>query len=315
MNAFLSDLLHDLREKRLWPVAAALLVALVAVPVLLAKPAPSDKPAPATPLASEPAADAAKKTIPVELAEVAQGDDSKLEAFDPKNPFKPKVKQVNLSDQTAKALDEIASESAGAGDLAGSDGGNGTGTDGGTGGGTVPTTPVTPTEPGAPKVAQYTYVLDVTFEHNGKRRVIKGMDKLSMLPSESNPALLFLGVTSGGDDAVFLVDSGLEAHGEGNCSPGGKICATVSLGAGSEHFFTDAQGNSYSLRVDQIRKVKVSAAVRKAARRAKSARSSVASTANAAAAPIRRFVPPILADLVTVASDATNNSSSHQAGR
>ena len=314
MNAFLSDLLHDLREKRLWPVAAALLVALVAVPVLLAKPAPSDKPAPATPLASGPSAEAAKKTIPVELAEVAEGDDSKLEAFDPKNPFKPKVKQINLSDQTAKALDTIASQSAGAGDLTGG-GATGGSTGGSVGGGTVPTTPVTPTQPGAPKVAQYTYVLDVTFEHNGKRRVIKGMDKLSMLPSESNPALLFLGVTSGGDDAVFLVDSGLEAHGEGTCSPGGKVCATVSLGAGSEHFFTDAQGNSYSLRVDQIRKVKVSAAVRKAARQAKQARSSVASTANAAAAPIRRFVPPILADLVTVATEATNNSSSHQAGR
>ena len=33
------DLWHDLREKRLWPVAALLLLALVAVPVLLAKPA------------------------------------------------------------------------------------------------------------------------------------------------------------------------------------------------------------------------------------------------------------------------------------
>ena len=39
MKVFLLDLWHDLKEKRLWPVAVVLLVALVAVPVLLAKPA------------------------------------------------------------------------------------------------------------------------------------------------------------------------------------------------------------------------------------------------------------------------------------
>ena len=39
MKIFLLDLWHDLKEKRLWPVAVVLLAALVAVPVLLAKPA------------------------------------------------------------------------------------------------------------------------------------------------------------------------------------------------------------------------------------------------------------------------------------
>ena len=38
MKIFLLDLWHDLKEKRLWPVAVVLLAALVAVPVLLAKP-------------------------------------------------------------------------------------------------------------------------------------------------------------------------------------------------------------------------------------------------------------------------------------
>ena len=39
MKVFALDLWQDLREKRLWPVALLLLAALVAVPVLLAKPA------------------------------------------------------------------------------------------------------------------------------------------------------------------------------------------------------------------------------------------------------------------------------------
>ena len=38
MNDFLNDLWNDLREKRLWPVAALLLVGLIAVPVVLSKP-------------------------------------------------------------------------------------------------------------------------------------------------------------------------------------------------------------------------------------------------------------------------------------
>ena len=37
-NAFLIDLWSDLREKRMWPVALVLLLALIAVPVVLSKP-------------------------------------------------------------------------------------------------------------------------------------------------------------------------------------------------------------------------------------------------------------------------------------
>ena len=47
MKAFVLDLWHDLREKRLWPVAVLLLAGLVAVPVLLAKPAEDPSPPPA----------------------------------------------------------------------------------------------------------------------------------------------------------------------------------------------------------------------------------------------------------------------------
>ena len=39
MTTFFLDLWQDLREKRLWPVAAGLAVAIVALPVALVKPA------------------------------------------------------------------------------------------------------------------------------------------------------------------------------------------------------------------------------------------------------------------------------------
>ena len=99
-----------------------------------------------------------------------------------------------------------------------------------------------------------------------------------MLPSASNPLLLFLGVTANGDHAVFLVDSSLKAVGEGKCTPSRDQCANVYIGAGAEEEFTDADGESYTLRVDEIRKVTVASQAKaaKAARaRAKRARARV----------------------------------------
>ena len=102
-------------------------------------------------------------------------------------------------------------------------------------------------------------MIDVTFTANGRTRKIKGMQKLDMLPNETNPLLLFLGVSPNGGNAVFLVDSTLETAGEGKCKPSKSDCAFVYLGAGSEQVFTDEDGKSYDLAVDQIRKVKLDA--------------------------------------------------------
>ena len=41
------DIWDDLRQKRLWPVAVALLIAVIAIPLFVMKPA--DEPAPAQP--------------------------------------------------------------------------------------------------------------------------------------------------------------------------------------------------------------------------------------------------------------------------
>ena len=78
-----------------------------------------------------------------------------------------------------------------------------------------------------------------------------------MLPSQANPLLIFLGASKNGGNAVFLVDSTLTAVGEGKCKPSKADCAFLYLGAGSEHELTNDEGDSYTLRVDQIRKVKV----------------------------------------------------------
>ena len=299
MKVFLLDLWHDLKEKRLWPVAVVLLAALVAVPVLLAKPATkSSAPAPVA-TAAGPKPDVLKQLAKVKLGEDEVGDGSTLGAFNPSNPFNPpkgaikKVKGPGTA--TAGATPTTAG---GTGDngsaVTPGDGTTGdvpSGTPGGgdTGGGEPTTT-----------TAVYKYVVDLTFKANGHTRHIKGMEKLDMLPNQSSPLLIFLGVTAQGSNAVFLVDSTLEAAGEGKCKPSEAECAFAYIGAGSQYIFTKDNGDSYTVRIDEIRKVKVG----QAATGAKAG----GSKAHASLGPNRRFVPPVVADVVVVASETTQSS-------
>jgi hypothetical protein len=318
MKNFLSDLWHDLREKRLWPVAVLLLAALVAVPVVLSKPSETPAPAPApTEARTAPEPKELKELASVKLDTSDAGAGSTLNTFDPSNPFRPPRSVVRDGQQTQTDSGPQGPTAGGTQgtDPTGSTGGGGTtsvpdpGTGGDTGGGVDTgggdTGGDTPT-----KTVQYAYVIDVTFEANGRKRKIKSMDRLDMLPSVESPLLLFLGVASDGGNAVFLVDSTLQAAGEGSCKPSDEECAFLHLGPGSEHAFTNLEGDSYTLRVDEIRRVKVGGDSKKKGKAAKASKS--ASAAVGRPAPARRFSLPLLADLVSVSSG--NGADSNRGG-
>ncbi len=314
MKVFFLDLWHDLREKRLWPVALVLLLGLAAVPVILAKPAEDPGPAPAVttaPPTNEEEKDTELAQVSLEEGGAAAG--STLGVFDPANPFRPPEKIVKRSEEAdggapKPGADDQTAPSGGSGGSGDSDSG---GADSGTtppssggGGGTTP-----PSGGGTPTTTVYKYVVDVTFTANGRTRRIKGMEKLDMLPNQSSPLLIAMGVTADGGNAVFMVDSTLKAAGEGSCKPSGKECAFAYIGPGSEHAFTQEDGDSYTVRVDEIRKVKVQpGAVGAKAGKAEGAR------ANASVGSPRRFEPLMLADIVVVASDKLedSNSDSHR---
>jgi hypothetical protein len=312
MKAFALDLWHDLREKRLWPVAVLLLAGLVAVPVLLAKPAEDPGPPPAveTPAAAEKKEDNGQLAqVTLESTEV-DASGSTLGVFDPSNPFKPPRKVVEASKNDTGSGSQAGPADQGAGDDAGSGSGSGGGSDdgGSTSGGSTPPSSgggTTPDDGGQPTTTVYKYVVDVTFTANGRTRRIKGMEKLDMLPNQSSPLLIAMGVTADGGNAVFMVDSTLKAAGEGSCKPSGKECAFAYIGPGSEHAFTQEDGDSYTVRVDEIRKVKVQpGAVGAKAGKAEGAR------ANPSVGSPRRFEPLMLADIVVVASDKLEDSNS-----
>jgi hypothetical protein len=312
MQVFLLDLWHDLREKRLAPVAAVLLLGLIAVPVLLAKPAEDPGPAPVVAAPKKADNEALAALTKVKLGEDATGKGSTLGVFDPDNPFSPPKGAIKK--------ETTGVTSGGPGDTPGTPGGStgsggDTSTDGGSlgggGGVTSPGTGVTIPGTGGggggdTTTTVYKYVVDLTFAANGRTRHIKGMEKLDMLPSNSSPLLIFMGVTAKGADAVFLVDSTLEAAGEGRCKPSESECAFAYIGAGSEYVFTEEDGDTYTIKIDEIRKVKVGASAKSSAKGAK---------AHASVGPNRRFVPPILADLVVVASDRLQNSNNDPESR
>jgi hypothetical protein len=337
MTNFLLDIWNDLRAKRLWPVALVLLAALVATPVVLSKKAEAPEPAPAPTadaLAEPNGAEGPAQLAEVKLEELAEGSGSSLSSFkDPSNPFAPPRKVLEAARRQAEGPSSVPtavggdtgpSSPAGGGSPGGdslSVGGDiNVGVPGGgvTGGGVSPDIGGGTTNPGGgttdpgidtpePKTTEDTYAVDVAFRANDRHQVVKGMEKLDILPNAASPLLIFMGVTPKAGNAVFLVDSTLQAAGEGHCKPNPADCAFLYLGPGSEHEFTTDEGDSYTLRVDEIRRVKVGAKA--------SASSSKNKTASAAAAPARRFVPPLLADLVSVSSGGSDNSNSDRDSR
>src|ERR687892_1853820 len=334
MKNFLLDVWHDLRAKRLWPVAVVLLAGIVAVPFVLAKKADEPGVAPPAPAAEAeaPKADGPAELAQVKLEELGQGTGSSLSSFkDPSNPFAPPRKVLDRISAEAKAAEgDAGGESGGDATVKGGSLGGGAGSDdapsdtgsgdtgggstggGDTGGATGDTgdTPAPPPVDGGEKTTtvNYTYVADVTFRANNRRHKIKALEKLDILPDRANPLLIFLGVTENAGNAVFLVDSTLAAAGEGSCKPSRSECAFLYLGPGSEHEFTNEEGDSYTLRVEEIRRVKLDGKKASASKKdRKTAKAAVGQPA-----PARRFALPLLADLVSVSSGGSDHSNNDQ---
>jgi hypothetical protein len=252
MNTVLLDIWSDLREKRLWPVAVALLAGVVAVPVLLAKPAEEAQPAPVVSTADS--APATAQLLPADL-EAAKPllQTSTLSEFDTKDPFKP-----------LRALEKIE-DAAGVASTEETGGGSSETTetaDGDTGGTTVggDDTGESAPPPVSEEKTVYTYqaVVQLGTPNGSSRRTL---NRLGILPSASNPMLVFLGVSADDrDEAVFLVDSTVSQAGEGRCKPSVGTCSFLYLKTSddqNEHIFTTDDGGEYTIELLKVRRVKV----------------------------------------------------------
>lgn len=271
MNKFFLELWHDLRAKRLWPIAVGLVVALVAVPVVLKK--HSSSPTTPSPVVSAPsAADKASKAVVV--ADTGGAPTSTLGVFNKKDPFKPDKAVLSAAHpKPVPAPNATSSQPAGGG----SQPSGSTGTSGGSLGGGAPVSPQ-PTKPQAPK-GPFAYTVDVKFGKRGEPRVHHNVQKLDVLPNQNNPLLVFMGVNTAGDTAVFLTDTSLKAAGEGTCKPNGDTCSFLYLKLDKDsntedlsEVAADGTGTEYALTLLAIHKVPVSELAKGAKKAAAAAR-------------------------------------------
>jgi hypothetical protein len=300
MNDFLLDIWNDLREKRLWPVAVLLLVGLIAVPVVLSKPTEEPTVAPVTSAPQAKTEGVAKGLAALTVAKDEPGEGSTLDVFDPSDPFKPP------KDVIAKSK-ESSDTGTGTGSTGASTGSTGqpasTGSTGTSGSGTTST----PTET---KVVKYRFVVDGSLTVNGKKKKFESLKTIGLLPGEKNPLFAYLGVGKNQDNAVFLVDTTLipAADGDGKCRPSRDKCAFLYLGPGETQRFTTADGDTYKLRISQIRKVVVT--TDESSDADKSADDGGGATGASTEATDHRFSSPLLTDLVT-GSDEPGNLPDH----
>ena len=253
MTTFLLDIWHDLREKRLWPVAVGLLIATVAIPVVLSKPAEAPKVESAPPSAPTAA-------LPTVVRDQTIVDTSSLNAFDIKDPFSSGSDGVSSSSADGTS----GSSSSGSSAAGGATGDDGSGSTGGMAGGDAGSAGGSGCGSGSDGGTRYfTYPVDVRF---GKRKLTdyKGLRTLDLLPNDQNPVVSFMGMTDNAQTAVFfVVDPAFEADGEGTCNPSPDDCRFIYMGVDDdrdEETLSAAEGAlEYTLVLDRINIKRLSA--------------------------------------------------------
>lgn len=259
MRVFLLDLWLDLREKRLAPLAIILLGAIVAVPIVLAN-SEKDTPPPPTQTTATTASAA-----PVVSSGADQGPtESKLQTFNPRDPFEPTGGSAASTTTTGGTTGGTTGSTTTTPESSGGGGGGGTTgsaptTDTGTG--TTTGTNGTGNTTGETRTTLFTYTVDVRFGEGGDVALFKAVNRLDLIPNADNPKVVFLGVTTTGKTAVFLVDANIGVDTSGKCRPSPDECSFLYLRPDPDHdeaVLTDADGTVFHLRLLDIDRVSVS---------------------------------------------------------
>jgi hypothetical protein len=231
----LKNIGSDLLEKRLWPLAALLVVALVALPFVIARGGTDEAPpAPVPPATQVTAADGSKAEVTVQEVPAATAERNRGGKV--RNPFARTIKPSappTPSGGPSPSTPSNATPSAGAGGGSGSSGTGTTPTGTGTG---SPTTPA-PTPKPTPDPLD-TYRLRLAFGNTDNHtRVMDDVARLTPLPSADNPFFVFLGVLNDNKKAVFLVSADAKVTGDGTCKPNKATCETIELAEGQTEYF------------------------------------------------------------------------------
>jgi hypothetical protein len=250
------NLLSDLVERRLWPVALLLVAAAVAVPVYLGRSSDDGATDAGSPAATAQAGPKASKAA-VKLDETADESDG---AGRVNNPFKQKHLPKADKAATDAATTDKAATSGGSSSPAASSGSGGsspsTGADTGSGGSGGSGT--TGTQPAPAKKTVDISQVSLHLGPVGDLKTYKDLARLSPLPSVNNPLFVFTGVLKDGKTVVLLPASTIQLSEESDvtCKPSNKNCQKIELRDDDTVFFTilgDTSGTQYQLDVVSVR--------------------------------------------------------------
>jgi hypothetical protein len=266
---FARHVFDDLVERRLAPVAAILLLALVAVPLVLSKSMPKD-----TASTAAPSANGADLSVPAMQPVVALATPdgrSHLDHVQALNPFEQRHKFVPKRVRST-------TPPGGAPTTGSPQPAPGTTVSPGTSSTSTATTPTTASTPATS--APSTHVHSSPHRHHARPRYVArlvvnfgsighahrqhGFDRLSPLPARGEPVIIYLGLLRDNKTAVFLLSSDAHAEGDGRCVPSPHNCQTVRLRGGQTEFFDVSQSNGsikqYELDVVKVGRARVASA-------------------------------------------------------
>lgn len=246
---FVQDVYYDLKDRHLLPIAAILLVAIVAVPIAISQSSGSEEAAPpaiAEPGAVQSNAGGGSGQLVAKSAPGLRDYTRRLQHRGSRDPFEPK--------QTGTA------QSSGSGT---SDGGSESTSSGGSTESPSTTTDMPSFEPsdegnGAPgELTYYSYAIDVRISggSEGKKATVRrNLPELTMLPSRETPAIVYMGSTRDGKKAVMTVSSDVESiFGDAKCALGSERCQLLVMEPGLPVTFVyGGSGRTYKIELLKI---------------------------------------------------------------
>jgi len=224
----ITDPLRQLIQRKLWPVALLLIAGVVAVPILLAKqPEPTVGPSTSQVEKSE----GVPATF-VSVAEEGEVTERRRVLGQTKDPFEPKALPKKKKAKKAEAeADATATPEAKPAGPTGSTGGGGTMPPA-----SEPPVSATPTPEPTPDVPANS--VNVRFGTSDSETLeVQTLERMTALPSEDEPALVFMGLEDKGKTAVFMLAGEVTPQGDGECLPTPEDCQTLKLRVGETEFF------------------------------------------------------------------------------
>jgi hypothetical protein len=257
---FVQDVYYDLKDRHLLPVAAILLVAIVAVPIALSQSSNSGESG-----SSEAALGTTQSSGGAPSGELVAKSSPGLRDYRRRlahrrasNPFK----------QQFDGEESSSSEGAGTAESEGST--SPSSPEGSAAPAETLPGPETGPEPEGPhlvpgKLRYYSYAIDVRVSAAGsqaggssspdsKATVRRDLPELTMLPSRETPAIIYMGSTKDGKKALMVVSSDVDAiFGDAKCVLGSETCEMLAMEPElPETFVYGGSGRTYKIELLKI---------------------------------------------------------------